>query len=92
MYYKNYKIEKNIPMNLTDQSKILNDLINNINKKESDFRKLTLGLAKILDIRSYFYFKETFLKKSSDLGGSQLSRNLTQRMCPRTWNTACMLS
>ena len=67
MYYKNYKIEKNIPMNLTDQSKILNDLINNINKKESDFRKLTLGLAKILDIRSYFYFKETFLKKSSEI-------------------------
>ncbi|MBR4486496.1 hypothetical protein IKS57_03975 [bacterium] len=54
-------------MNLTDQSKILNDLINNVNKKESDFKKLTLVLAKILDIRSYFYFKETFFKKSNEI-------------------------
>ncbi|MBQ5501090.1 MAG: hypothetical protein IIT81_02610, partial [Mycoplasmataceae bacterium] len=67
LYYKNYKIEKNIPMNLNDQSKILNSLINNINEKESDFKKITVGIAKILDIRSYFHFKNTFLKKPGEI-------------------------
>lgn len=67
LYYKNYKIEKNIPMNLNDQSKILNSLINNINEKESDFKKITVGIAKVLDIRSYFHFKNTFLKKPGEI-------------------------
>ncbi|MBO6022131.1 hypothetical protein J6P59_05950 [bacterium] len=54
-------------MNLNDQSKILNSLINNINEKESDFKKITVGIAKVLDIRSYFHFKNTFLKKPGEI-------------------------
>ena len=36
-------------------------------KEESVFKKITVGIAKVLDIRSYFHFKNTFLKKPGEI-------------------------
>lgn len=67
LYYRNYKTEKNMPMNLEDQSNILLKLINNLSIKKSDFKKITFRLTKILDLRSYFHFRSIFLSNKKNI-------------------------